>query len=71
MGIRTVGCVSEARAFINGNLVVIFGTGGGVLVFQLLGLMMSATLAITIKKEKQNRRSTDDNDTIDNSDLKQ
>ena len=53
MNIHTVGCVDQARNFINGNLYVIFGAGGGLLVFQLLAVILSASLAAGVWKEKK------------------
>ena len=51
--IHTTGCVVQARNFINSNLYIILGSGAGLLVFQLLGVVLSASLAVGIRKEKQ------------------
>ena len=55
--IYTDGCVAQARSFINSNLYVILGAGGGLLVFQLLSIVLSASLAVGVRKEKALARS--------------
>jgi hypothetical protein len=57
MNIYTAGCVPQARSFINSNLYVILGAGAGLLVFQLLGVILSASLAVGVRKEKQIAKS--------------
>ena len=57
MKIYTVGCVTQARNFVNGNIYVILGAGAGLLVFQLLGVILSASLAVGVRKEKELARS--------------
>ena len=52
MGIHTTGCVEQAQSFVNSNLVIILGAGGGLLVFQIVGLILSIALAVSIGKEK-------------------
>ena len=52
MGIHLTGCLEQARNFVNNNLVIILGTGGGLLVFQIFGLVLSVALAVTIRREK-------------------
>ena len=51
--IYTVGCVAQARDFINNNVYVLLGAGAGLLVFQLLGVILSASMAVGVRKEKQ------------------
>ena len=55
--IHTVGCVTEARTFINNNLYIILGTVGGLLVFQILAVILSACLAVGVRREKALKRS--------------
>ena len=52
MGIHQTGCLEQARNFVNNNLVVILGVGGGLLIFQILGFILSISLTVTIKMEK-------------------
>ena len=52
VGIHSTGCMEQARSFVNNNLVVILGAGGGLLVFQIFGLILSVALAITVRREK-------------------
>ena len=51
--IYTDGCIAQARSFINSNVYVILGAGAGLLVFQLLAVILSASLAVGVRKEKQ------------------
>ena len=38
--------------FVNSNLYVILGAGGGLLVFEVIGFVLSTTLAAMVKKDK-------------------
>ena len=57
MDIYQIGCVPQARNFVNSNLYIILGTGGGLLVFEFIGLFLSITLAVMIKKERDLART--------------
>lgn len=52
MDIHQTGCLNQARNFVNNNLVVILGAGGGLLVFQIFGFMLSISLAVIVRREK-------------------
>ena len=52
MGIHSTGCLEQVRKFVNNNLVVILGAGGGLLVFQIFGLILSVSLSVIVRREK-------------------
>ena len=69
MGIHTTGCIAQARAFVNSNIYIIIGAGCGLLVFQVLGVVMSLSLAAGVKKEKDYAKILKKRQAINNSKL--
>ena len=53
MGIYDTGCITQARNFVNSNLYIILGTGGGLLVFQVICVVLAACLASAVQWEKK------------------
>ena len=53
MGIHTIGCLMQLEALIQTYLYYIAGVGIGLLVFQLLNVLLTAGLAVDVRKEQK------------------
>jgi len=51
--IYTTGCFSAVRNLVQSNLYIVGGVGLGLLVFQAINVLLAATLASDIHKEKK------------------
>ena len=50
-GIYTQGCLTRVRDLIDDNIIVIAGVGIGLLVFQVVNVMLSVSLAVDVRRE--------------------
>ena len=53
MSIYTVGCVPQLESLITTYLYYIAGVGIGLLVFQLVNILLTAGLAVDVRKEQK------------------
>ena len=53
MGIYTTGCLTQLENLVQAYLYYIAGVGIGLLVFQLINILLTAGLAVDVRKEQK------------------